>query len=307
MIIVDVHHLFKTFGEKTAINDVSFSIEASRCYGFLGPNGAGKTTTLRTLYGLINPDARPETRMQVFGLDPRTQAEAIKSVTGIVPQENSLDAELNVRDNLLIYARLQAIPRRKAEKRIDELLDFMELQEKKKAQVQTLSGGMQRRLAIARALINRPQLLILDEPTTGLDPQVRKVIWAKLQQLMATGVTILLTTHYMEEAYRICDHIFIVDQGKQILEGKPQSLIKDNIESHVLELKSTRLLEHIKDMPASVRVETAEEGSYLFSSSLKDLESLLSSIPEAESHNYIIRHSNLEDLFLKTTGRTLND
>ncbi len=305
-IIVSIKNLYKTFGSFKAVDGMNFDVEEGKCYGLLGPNGAGKTTSMFCLYGLVQPDKHKDTEISVMGYDPRRDEIAIKTLTGIVPQENNLDRELNVKENLQIYARLHSIPSNIALQRIEEQLEFMELTEKANVPVQALSGGMQRRLAFARALLNKPRLLILDEPTTGLDPQVRQNLWAKLRNLMKEGVTILLTTHYMEEAYRLADHIYIVNNGKNVIDGNPQYLVQKNIEGFVLELKDPELLKELKDIPDSVRIENADEGGYLYSDDVGTLQKLAEHIT-TERHSVIIRQSNLEDLFLKTTGRGLNE
>lgn len=305
-IIVSTTNLYKTFGDFRAVDGMSFAVEEGKCYSLLGPNGAGKTTSMFCLYGLVEPDVHADTEINVMGYDPRHDEIAIKALTGIVPQENNLDRELNVKENLQIYARLHSIPSRIANQRIDEQLDFMELTEKAYVPVQALSGGMQRRLAFARALLNKPRLLILDEPTTGLDPQVRQNLWAKLRNLMKENVTILLTTHYMEEAYRLADYIYIVNSGKNVIEGNPQHLVQKNIEAFVLELKDPDLLEKLSDIPENVRVESADEGGYIYAEDVSLLQDLATRIT-TERHSVIIRESNLEDLFLKTTGRELNE
>ncbi len=305
-MIVSINNLHKTFKGFKAVDGIDFEVEQGKCYGLLGPNGAGKSTSMYCLYGLVKPDHRSDTHMSVMGYDPRKREIEIKSLTGIVPQENNLDRELNVRENLQIYARLHAIPPNIAKDRIDEQLEFMELTEKANVPVQALSGGMQRRLAFARALLNKPKLLLLDEPTTGLDPQVRQVLWAKLRNLMKENVTIILTTHYMEEAYRLADHVYIVNNGKNVIDGRPQSLVQENIESFVLELKDPELMKHFEQDSDGIRVESADEGGYAYSNDISQLQKISEKMT-TERHSVIIRQSNLEDLFLKITGRGLNE
>lgn len=304
---IDIRNLNKSFGDFKAVDNLDFCVEKTECFGLLGPNGAGKTTTMKIIYGKSEHDANSETRVNIFGHDPRKESLIIKSFSGIVPQQDNLDMELNVTDNLYIYSKFYGIPSREAKKRIEELLAFMELQEKAKSSVRELSGGMQRRLTIARALINKPKLLILDEPTTGLDPQVRHLIWNKLRELKEMGVTILLTTHYMEEAFQICDRIIIMDKGKKILEGKPRELLSANLEKYVMEiygsLKEGNTITEYFDHNG-IRYEFFKDTLFAYSSDSEILSRFGESL---RSYDYYIRQSNLEDLFLKVTGRSLNE
>lgn len=301
-----VKHLFKSYRNTLAVKDLSFSVEKGQCVAFLGPNGAGKTTTLKVLYNKAERDKRPETEVRVFGLDPKKHELAIKSRIGLVPQENSLDSQLDVVNNLFIYARLNGMDMKKAAKRIDHLLQFMDLEKKRESLTLELSGGMQRRLIIARALINSPDLLILDEPTTGLDPQVRHTIWKRMRELKQQGVTILLTTHYMEEAFELADHIVIMDQGKKVMEGNPVILLREHIEPFVLEIFSgtngKMNAKHLSSIP-NLRCEEQGDKRYCYGNDINQLSELAS---EFERHEFFIRQSNLEDLFLKITGRNLN-
>jgi lipooligosaccharide transport system ATP-binding protein len=234
--VISVEHISKTFGEVRAVCDLSFEVESASCFGFLGPNGAGKTTMMKMIYSKCTRDKNCAGRMDIFGFEPRTHELEIKYLSGVVPQESNLDEELNVIGNLMIYSKFYNIPTTDAKKRIDYLLDFLELSEKRNSKIRELSGGMKRRLLIARALINNPRLLILDEPTTGLDPQVRHLIWDKLGQLKKAGTTILITTHYMEEAFQICDCLLIMHKGRKIMQGVPRDLLAKNIEKYVLEV-----------------------------------------------------------------------
>lgn len=304
--VVRVDHLHKTFGKTRAVADLSFTVSARRCHAFLGPNGAGKTTAMKVLYGKAKPDRRPETRVEVLGYDPRRDELHIKALSGVVPQEDNLDVELNVVQNLQIFSRFYNLSASQTRDRIDFLLEFMELTEKRRAQVRELSGGMKRRLIIARALLNEPSLLILDEPTTGLDPQVRHLIWDKLRELMQQGVTILLTTHYMEEAYQIADDLIIMDKGQKILEGAPRDLLAHNVEDHVLEITD---LAHRSAFEAGFsgteyRSEESAQRVIYYATAREVLEQAAAGIPR---ESYIMRRSNLEDLFLRATGRGLND
>ena len=299
-----VSHLFKSYGTLRAVNDISFSVPPSTCFGVLGPNGAGKTTMMKTLYGKAEPDAHPDTHMEVFGFDPRRDQLRIKTLCGIVPQEDNLDVELNVEQNLRIFADFYAMPRKAAGARIAYLLDFMELGEKRTARVRELSGGMKRRLIIARALLNDPALLILDEPTTGLDPQVRQLIWDKLRSLKREGVTILLTTHYMEEAFQIADTILIMDKGNRIMEGNPRRLLEEHLERNVLELMNVSRAERLAQLLDGVHTEASAERVLYFSSDLAVLQEAAARLDPGDG---VLRQTNLEDLFLRATGRRLNE
>ena len=235
-IVITAQNIRKSYKDLKAVDGLSFEVEQSSCFGLLGPNGAGKTTMMKMIYGKGQRDVHPDDKLTVFGFDPKHQELQIKAMSGVVSQDDNLDAELSVFNNLMIFSRFYGMNKSDAKSRIEELLDFMELTEKRKSRIEELSGGMKRRLTIARALMNRPKLLILDEPTTGLDPQVRHLIWNKLRELKSMGVTILLTTHYMEEAFQICDKILIMYKGKKMLEGKPVELLETSIEPYVLEL-----------------------------------------------------------------------
>lgn len=304
--VIQVRNLSKNYQELKAVDRLDFDVEKSQCFGFLGPNGAGKTTTMKILYGKALPSPDENTILRVFGFDPRRQPLAIKALSGVVPQEDNLDAELNVSDNLLVYARFYAISGHKARRRIDELLDFMELRDKARVKIRELSGGMKRRLTIARALLNDPRLLILDEPTTGLDPQVRHLIWNKLRELKEAGVTVLLTTHYMEEAYQICDRLIIMDKGQKMLEGEPRRLLSDHLESYVMEIAGIRnqAIDLSNGGGEGIRIEVYQDTLYLYSNEM----SKLRQFGEAQgAQDCNLRPVNLEDLFLKVTGRGLNE
>ncbi|MFP4364199.1 MAG: ABC transporter ATP-binding protein [Spirochaetia bacterium] len=293
----------KHYGSLAAVKDLSFSVEKATCFGFLGPNGAGKTTMMKVLYGINQRDDSSKSTVNVLGYDPEQNELEIKYLTGIVPQEDNLDVELSVVQNLLIYARFYGMDKKAACKRIDELLEFMELTEKRKSKIRELSGGMKRRLIIARALINRPKLLILDEPTTGLDPQVRHLIWDRLIDLKHQGTTILLTTHYMEEAFQICDRLIIMHNGEKVIEGIPKDLVEQNMEKYVMEVYRKSLPENIR-IPDHVRLEETESRILLYADKANDLEVFQE---ELDNSGYYLRQTNLEDLFLKTTGRNLNE
>lgn len=304
--VIRVEHVNKTFGKLLAVKDLSFAVGSATCFGLLGPNGAGKTTMMKMLYGRTLRDGGGV--IDVFGCDPKKSELDIKYLSGVVPQENNLDEELNVKENLMVYARFYSIPRKEALRRIEYLLGFLELSEKFTARIRELSGGMKRRLVIARALLNNPRLLILDEPTTGLDPQVRHLIWDKIRQLKRFGITILLTTHYMEEAFGICDSIVIMHKGQKIMEGNPHLLLEQNIEKFVLEVSHKEAADALaaKMDAAVVRKDGSHEVTLFYSQSLEELKKMADSLSVAPGQ-YHLRQANLEDLFLRATGRGLNE
>jgi lipooligosaccharide transport system ATP-binding protein len=302
--VISVQHVHKSYGDLKAVDDLDFAVKKASCCGFLGPNGAGKTTMMKMLYAKALPDRNKDTVINVFGYDPRRQELHIKSLAGVAPQDDDLDEELSVIQNLRIFARLYGIPRTKADERIDYLLEFMELSSKKPARIRELSGGMRRRLIIARALMNEPELLILDEPTTGLDPQVRQLIWDKLRGLKNSGVTILLTTHYMEEAFQIADEVIIMDHGRKVMEGNPRQLLENEIEGHVLEVLNKNSVPQLDErMRGVVRTEEGAERVLYYSHEHTLLQQMAEGLPHGE---YYLRRTNLEDLFLRATGRNLN-
>jgi lipooligosaccharide transport system ATP-binding protein len=304
--LIVARDLTKRFKNFTAVGRVSFAVHPAESFGFLGPNGAGKTSTMRMI-GCVSPVTGGELR--VFGLDPQTHASAIKARLGVVPQQDNLDNEITVRENLLMYARYFDIPREVAARRADELLEFVQLSERANAEVEPLSGGMKRRLTIARSLINEPEVILLDEPTTGLDPQARHAIWDRLYRLKQRGATLLLTTHYMEEAEQLCDRVVIMDRGQIIAEGSPRGLIEQYSTREVLELRvpdqiraRLRVLvdgiaERIEELPDRMQVYTA------------DAERALDAIRDADVHpeSALVRRSTLEDVFLRLTGHALID
>lgn len=303
--VIEVDNVHKSYGEFKAVNGLSFAVSEAFCFGLLGPNGAGKTTMMKMLTGKAQRDNHPDSFIRVSGYDPLHNELFIKDLCGVVPQDNNLDEELNVTENLEIYSRFYGMKRREAAVRINELLNFMDLQDKSKVSIKELSGGMKRRLVIARALLNRPRVLVLDEPTTGLDPQVRHLIWDKLRTLKSEGVTILLTTHYMEEAFQICDSIAIMDHGRKVLTGRPYELIENHIERYVLEVfHPEAAIKASASLPHQVRVDRSGSMSLFYSNdsdALKEIENRVG------SGGYYMRQSNLEDLFLKTTGRSLHE
>jgi lipooligosaccharide transport system ATP-binding protein len=296
----------KSFGKVEAVRNLSFEVEANTCFGFLGPNGAGKTTMMKMLYGKCTRGENGDGSINVLGHDPASNELAIKYLSGVVPQDNNLDDELDVISNLMVYSRFYALPRKAAASRIDYLLTFMELSDKRTAKIKELSGGMQRRLIIARALMNNPKLLILDEPTTGLDPQVRHLIWDRLRQLKRHGTTILLTTHYMEEAFALCDTILIMDKGAGILRGSPAELLSQNVEKHVLEITDSHSLETIAggEILQELRIDRTQETMRVYCDDDQILRQLAGRL---QGEHYYLRQANLEDVFLKATGRALNE
>ena len=306
MNVIEVKNVSKSFGRVCAVCDLSFEVEEGTCFGLLGPNGAGKTTMMKMIYGRSSRNARDGETISVFGYDPARDELAIKYLSGVVPQENNLDDELNVFNNLMIYSKFYGLSGKMARERIQVLLEFLELSEKAQGRIRELSGGMQRRLVIARALLNNPKLLILDEPTTGLDPQVRHLIWDKLRQLRAQGTTILLTTHYMEEAFQICDTVLIMDKGRKVLEDNPRRLLRENIEPYVLEVPVMNGTPAIRaaGLPEGVRLDRAE-GILRFYA--QDIDRLKGVVDRLSGSQYYIRQSTLEDVFLKATGRALNE
>jgi len=300
--LVFAEGLRKTFNDFKAVADVSFRMSRGECFGILGPNGAGKTTTVRMVYG-FSPISSGT--LKVFGLDIQQHARLIKAKTGVCQQENNLDPDLTVVENLLTFASYFDIPRVAARQRTSELLRFMRLEHKQHAKILELSGGMQRRLVIARALINQPDLLILDEPTTGLDPQSRHQVWERLAELKTRGLGILLTTHYMEEAAHLCDRLVIMDHGRILVEGRPLDLIHQNVGANVIEVESPSesLLEFVKQngldhekLPHRLLIYT------------RDGETLFRRISEGFcDRGCSLRMATLEDVFLKLTGRELRD
>jgi lipooligosaccharide transport system ATP-binding protein len=306
MAVISVKNISKTYGKVCAVCDLSFEVEAGTCFGLLGPNGAGKTTMMKIIYGKATRNKACQGTIDIFGYDPARDELAIKYLSGVVPQENNLDEELNVIQNLLIYARFYALPIRTARKRIESLLAFLELSDKAKSKIRELSGGMKRRLVIARALLNEPKLLILDEPTTGLDPQVRHLIWEKLRQLRNQGTTILLTTHYMEEAFQICDTVLIMDEGRKVMEDHPGRLLAENIEKYVLEVPDAQAVQAVAEeiLGTGVRIDCSQGMSRFYGDEIDHLKEVADRL---DGHPYYLRQANLEDVFLKATGRGLNE
>jgi lipooligosaccharide transport system ATP-binding protein len=301
---IQARGLTKRFASFVAVDHIDFEVQAGETFGFLGPNGAGKTSTMRMI-GCASPVTEGE--LWVLGMDPRSHASQIKSRLGVVPQQDNLDLELTVRENLLMYARYFDIPRDVSQRRANELLEFVELAERAEAQVESLSGGMKRRLTIARALINDPDMILLDEPTTGLDPQARHVVWERLYQLKRRGATLLLTTHYMDEAERLCDRLVVMDKAKIVAEGSPRQLIERYSTREVLELRfpegvRSRLDGRLRGL--ADRIEELPDQVQLY---LADGERALQQVHAfgIPLESAVVRRSTLEDVFLRLTGRRL--
>ena len=300
--IIDVQHLIKRYGGFTAVDDLSFTVAPGEFFGLLGPNGAGKTTTIRTLYG-FSPIT--EGRVRVFGQDIARDWRAIKARLGVCQHDNTLDPDLSVEQNLLVFAGYFSIPIPEARRRARELLDFFALGNKKDAKVMELSGGMARRLILARALINQPDLLILDEPTTGLDPQSRHQVWEKLESLKERGLTVLMTTHYMEEAAQLCDRLVIVDHGKILVDGTPAELIARHAGGSVIEIEGPDSA--LRDYVARNEVACEDLGRKLIIYTTEESE-LNTVIRERFcAARCTFRNSSLEDVFLRLTGRELRE
>ncbi|MDQ6682661.1 MAG: ABC transporter ATP-binding protein [Chloroflexota bacterium] len=302
--LVRARSLTKRFNAFTAVDGIDFEVPAGGSFGFLGPNGAGKTSTMRMI-ACASPVTSGELR--VIGMDPRTDAREIKARLGVVPQIDNLDQELTVRENLEMYARYFDIPAAVARQRASELLEFVQLAERAKDQVEPLSGGMKRRLTIARALINEPELVILDEPTTGLDPQARHLLWERLYQLKRRGATLIITTHYMDEAEQLCDRLVVMDKARIVAEGSPRQLIDRYSTREVLELRlpdadrgrRNGQLDGLAD-----RIEELPDRTLLYTD---DGERALDAVHARQIpvESALVRRSSLEDVFLRLTGRTL--
>jgi len=302
--LIHARGLTKRFGAFTAVDAVDFDVAPGEAFGFLGPNGAGKTSTMRMI-GCVSPVTAGTLR--VLGLDPAADGARIKARLGVVPQQDTLDMELTVRENLVIYGRYFDLSRAEARRRADELLDFVQLLDRAGSRVELLSGGMKRRLTIARALINEPSLLLLDEPTTGLDPQARHLLWDRLYQLKQRGATLVLTTHYMDEAEQLCDRLVVMDKAKIVAQGSPRELIGRYSSREVLELRFPPgvqdaldgrldgLAERIEHLPDRVLLYTDDGDAAAVEAHRRGLE------PET----VLVRRSTLEDVFLRLTGRSL--
>ncbi|WP_395638439.1 ABC transporter ATP-binding protein [Pseudolysinimonas sp.] len=302
--VIVARDLVKTYQQTAAVDGISFEVAAGESFGLLGPNGAGKSTTMR-MVGAVS--TRTSGQLSILGLDPNDNGPEIRSQLGVVPQQDNLDNELQVRENLLVYGRYFGLPRTVVAARADELLAFAQLQDRAKAKVDELSGGMKRRLTIARALINDPRILLLDEPTTGLDPQARHILWDRLFRLKEQGTTLVLTTHYMDEAEQLCDRLVVVDKGRIMAEGSPAALIREHSSREVLEVRfgseanagAAAQLEGIGDrlevLPDRILVYSADGEAALAEVARRGLEPITS----------LVRRSSLEDVFLRLTGRSL--
>ena len=304
--LVEARALTKRFGDFTAVDEIDFEVRTGEVFGFLGPNGAGKSSTMRMI-GSVSPVT--EGTLRVLGLDPASDGPEIRSRLGVVPQEDNLDHELTVYENLLIYGRYFGMAREVIDARVTELLDFAQLEERRESTVEPLSGGMKRRLTIARGLINQPELLLLDEPTTGLDPQARHLLWDRLYRLKQEGVTQIITTHYMDEAEQLCDRLVIMDNGKIVAEGSPTAMIAEYSTREVLELRfpvgtQDRGVERIRDLAR--RIEELPDRVLLYTDNADHTAVEIAErgvVPEST----VTRRSTLEDVFLRLTGRRLVD
>jgi lipooligosaccharide transport system ATP-binding protein len=298
-------NLKKSYAGFEAVKGVDFEVFGGECFGFLGPNGAGKTTTMKMIYGAVIPTGG---ELAVAGLDVYRHEREIKRRIGVVPQENNLDDELEVRENLLIYGRYYDLPKNTVLQRTDELLDFVQLSDKVDARVEQLSGGMKRRLLIARALINDPEIVVLDEPTTGLDPQARHLVWDRLRALTDEGKTLVLTTHYMEEAARLCDRLVIMEGGRIISGGTPGDLVEEHVSPQVLEFRaSPGVLEELLPLVEPVADAVERTGDEVLLVYTEDADALMAEVRESDVQveNTVYRHAGLEDVFLRLTGRSL--
>jgi lipooligosaccharide transport system ATP-binding protein len=301
--LIEARELTKRYDDFVAVDEIDFTVARGETFGFLGPNGAGKSSTMRMI-GAVSPASGGT--LTVLGLDPERDGPAIRARLGVVPQDDNLDLELDVGENLVVYGRFFGLPRDEIRRRTDELLEFVQLSDRKDARVDSLSGGMKRRLTIARALINEPELMLLDEPTTGLDPQARHALWDRLYRLKQRGVTLVLTTHYMDEAEQLCDRLVVMDRAKIVAEGSPRELIERYVEREVVELRFGErdatpsfdgLAGHIEVLQDRVVIGTDDGDRLVDEVQARGL------APEA----VLVRRSTLEDVFLRLTGRSLID
>jgi lipooligosaccharide transport system ATP-binding protein len=304
--LIVARNLVKRFGDFVAVDGIDVEVRRGESFGFLGPNGAGKSSTMRMI-GCVSPVT--EGQLSVFGLDPAHDGKQIRARMGVVPQQDQLDEQLTVEDNMVLYGRYFDIPRAECRRRTAELLEFVQLADRAKSRIEPLSGGMKRRVTIARSLINEPELLLLDEPTTGLDPQARHVLWDRLYRLKQRGVTLVLTTHYMDEAEQLCDRLVVMDHGKIVAEGSPRDLITTHSTREVLEL---RYPAGTNDERAAEVVGIGDRSEVLPDRVLiyaNDGEAALAEVHARNSQpeSALVRRSSLEDVFLRLTGRTLVD
>jgi len=302
-VVLQVDGLRKRYGDNEVVRGLSFTINRGDCFGLLGPNGAGKTTTLRCCLGLIDPDGGSIT---MVGQPVPKHGREARIRVGVVPQMDNLDPDFTVRENLLIYGGYFGLPRDVLEARIPDLLEFAGLSTKREVGIRTLSGGMKRRLTLARALVNDPELLILDEPTTGLDPQARHLIWDGLRQLLSQGKTILLTTHFMDEAERLATRLAVIDHGVMIASDTPRTLLAKHVEPEVVEVygDEAKAWADVHGRRLSKRLEISGETAFAYAS---DPQPMLADLATRSGVRYLHRPANLEDLFIKLTGRELRD
>ncbi len=305
-VLLRARGLTKTFGDFTAVDGIDVEVRRGEAFGFLGPNGAGKSSTMR-MVGCVSPVTSGE--LTILGLDPETDGAAIRARLGVCPQEDMLDADLSVEENLWVYGRFFGLSRREVRARTDELLEFAQLTDRRRDQVEPLSGGMKRRLTIARALVNNPEVLLLDEPTTGLDPQARHVLWDRLYRLKRQGVTLIITTHYMDEAEQLCDRLVVMDRGRIAAEGSPRELIDRYSTREVVELRFPvdeqerhvdavrAVADRVEDLPDRLLVYTSDGDATLAALHHRGVQPL----------SALVRRSTLEDVFLHLTGRSLVD
>jgi lipooligosaccharide transport system ATP-binding protein len=301
--VLEIRNLHKSYGGQTVVDGLNLTIRRGECYGLLGPNGAGKTTTLRLLLGLIEPDGG---WLQLLGQEVPRHAREARVRVGVVPQMDNLDPDFTVAENLVVYGRYFGMKDAEVEARLPMLLEFANLTHKRDARVPTLSGGMKRRLTLARALVNDPEIIFLDEPTTGLDPQARHLIWQRLRELTAQGKTLLLTTHFMDEAERLCHRLAIMDQGRLIAEDSPQELIAAHIEPQVVEVygEQAEKWAHTHAARYTQRYEVSGETAFCY---VSDAQALLADLQQQSGLRYLHRPANLEDVFLKLTGREMRE
>jgi lipooligosaccharide transport system ATP-binding protein len=300
--LLRVSHLTKKYGDAVVVDDLSLEIAPGECLGVIGPNGAGKTTTIRVCLGLSGADGGT---IEAFGMPLPERVRDAKKRIGVVTQFDSLDPDFSCAENLRVYGAYFGLPRATIAERVPKLLEFAALQAKARARPGELSGGMKRRLSLGRALINDPDLLLLDEPTTGLDPQARHLMWERLQNLLQQGKAILLTTHFMDEAERLCDRLIVLDHGRKIAEGRPRDLIAEHLESDVVEVYGDgAAAAGRRDAALAERVETSGETVFFY---LREPKRLLDALATDHSIRYLHRPANLEDLFLKLTGRQIRD
>ena len=306
MPVIQARALVKSYGELNAVDGIDFDVAPGESFGLLGPNGAGKSTTMRMIGGT---SLRTSGTLTVLGMDPETHGPQVRANLGVIPQQDNLDTELRCRENLITYGRYFGLPRSYLQRRADDLLEFAQLTEKANEKVDNLSGGMKRRLTIARGLINEPRILLLDEPTTGLDPQARHILWDRLFRLKEEGVTLLVTTHFMDEAEQLCDRLVVMDHGRIVAEGSPAQLIRQHSTREVLEVRfgserNAAVVEQLADL--ADRIEVLPDRVLLYSS---DGEAALEHV-RARGLNPVtslVRRSSLEDVFLRLTGRSLID